>query len=159
MREDSKPNRINVRSSNVSAEPLCRLRICLVTAEFHGLFKNGGIGTANTGLALELAAAGHEVAVAYVEPGDLGVCCPPAKAFLAPPAPIGGSAGSILDVVPRWATPKGQRSRIFAGAFRSSNICAHVRFDVVLFNECGGQGYYSLCSPSAPALFARSRRA
>jgi hypothetical protein len=24
-------------------------RICLVTSEFHGLFKNGGIGTANTG--------------------------------------------------------------------------------------------------------------
>jgi hypothetical protein len=30
-------------------------RVCIVTAEFHGLFKNGGIGTANTGLALALA--------------------------------------------------------------------------------------------------------
>ena len=30
-------------------------RICLITTEFHGLFKNGGIGTANTGLALALA--------------------------------------------------------------------------------------------------------
>ena len=37
-----------------------RKRICLVTVEFHGLFKNGGIGTANTALALALAAEGFE---------------------------------------------------------------------------------------------------
>src|SRR4051794_19207109 len=44
-------------------------RVCLVTAEFHGLFKNGGIGTANTGLALTLARAGHDVTVAYIDAG------------------------------------------------------------------------------------------
>ncbi len=43
-------------------------RICLVTSEFHGLFKNGGIGTANTGLALELGADGYDVTVAFVDP-------------------------------------------------------------------------------------------
>ena len=31
-------------------------RVCLVTAEFHGLFKNGGIGTANTGLGADAGA-------------------------------------------------------------------------------------------------------
>ena len=33
-----------------AAAPLAvrRTRVCLVTVEFHGLFKNGGIGTANT---------------------------------------------------------------------------------------------------------------
>src|ERR1700744_2107785 len=47
-------------------------RVCIVTAEFHGLFKNGGIGTANTGLALTLAEAGPEVTVAYVDAGLVG---------------------------------------------------------------------------------------
>jgi hypothetical protein len=47
-------------------------RICLVTSEFHGLFKNGGIGTANTGLALELATAGWDVSVLYTDCDDNG---------------------------------------------------------------------------------------
>src|SRR5580698_10291286 len=44
-----------------------RLRVCFITTEFHGLFKNGGIGTANTGLALEFALAGFDVTVAFAD--------------------------------------------------------------------------------------------
>ena len=44
------------------------LRICIVTFELAGFWKNGGIGTVSTGLAELLAAAGHSVTVAYTRP-------------------------------------------------------------------------------------------
>jgi hypothetical protein len=114
------------------------LRICLVTAEFHGLFKNGGIGTANTGLALELAAGGHEVTVAYVDPGAWNVL-PLSEAFLAARARW-REKGVHLDVVARWS-----RLKVGVDDFCwSLSVLEFLRprgFDTVLFNECGGQGY------------------
>jgi glycosyltransferase involved in cell wall biosynthesis len=44
-----------------------QLRICLVTTEVLGPFKNGGIGTATTGLAQWLAEDGHEVTILYTQ--------------------------------------------------------------------------------------------
>jgi O-antigen biosynthesis protein len=41
-----------------------KLKICIVTSELHGFFKNGGIGTLNFGLALALSKVGHSVTVA-----------------------------------------------------------------------------------------------
>lgn len=43
-------------------------RVCIVTFEFVGLYKNGGIGTVCTGLAEMLAKHGHEVTVAFTRP-------------------------------------------------------------------------------------------
>ena len=40
-------------------------RICIVTSECVGPFKNGGIGTSMTGLAENLAHHGHEVVLLY----------------------------------------------------------------------------------------------
>jgi glycosyltransferase involved in cell wall biosynthesis len=119
-----------------------RLRVCLVTTEFHGLFKNGGIGTANTGLALGLAFAGHEVTVAFADADDKG-----------PRVREGNfselqdryrSLGLALDYVP--ASPD------IPNAFddcRSASYCVYLylksrSFDVVYFNDCGGHGYYAL---------------
>jgi glycosyltransferase involved in cell wall biosynthesis/GT2 family glycosyltransferase len=49
------------------------LRVCFVTREFLGPFKNGGIGTAYTHMAHLLAALGHEVTVYYAfAPGTDG---------------------------------------------------------------------------------------
>ncbi|MDB5415459.1 MAG: glycosyl transferase family 2 [Rubritepida sp.] len=48
-----------------SGLPHRRLRVCIVTFELVGLWKNGGIGTVSTGLAELLAAGGHDVTVAY----------------------------------------------------------------------------------------------
>ena len=130
------------------------LRICLVTAEFHGLFKNGGIGTANTGLALELAAAGHEVTVAYVDPG--------AWSHLSASAAFGAAHahwrdhGIFLDVVPRWARLKANVEDFCWGLSVLEYLRAR-RFDVVLFNECGGQGYFALLAKRA-GVFAHAPR-
>ena len=120
----------------------CGRRVCLITTEFHGLFRNGGIGTANTGLALSLAEAGFDVTVAFADADESG-----------PRVKVGNFSelqkkycqlGIALDFVPaNPAVPK---------AFddcRSASYCVYLylkqhNFDVVYFNDCGGHGYYSL---------------
>jgi glycosyltransferase involved in cell wall biosynthesis len=119
-----------------------QLRVCFITTEFHGLFKNGGIGTANTGLALALARAGIEVTVAFADADENG-----------PRVKVGNFAelkeefrhsGIDLDYVP--ASP--HITRAFDDP-RSASYCVYLylkqhAFDVVYFNDCGGQGFYSL---------------
>ncbi len=122
------------------------LRIGLVTAEFHGLFKNGGIGTANTGLATTLAAAGCEVTVAYVDP-DAAATLDKNEAFLAQRA-VWRERGIFLDFVPRWPRLKAT-AEDFCWSFSVLEYLKARRFDVVLFNECGGHGYYALLAKSA----------
>jgi len=62
-------NDVNIRTfPTVANVPARRLRICIVTFELVGLWKNGGIGTLTTGLAELLASAGHAVTVAYTRP-------------------------------------------------------------------------------------------
>ena len=119
-----------------------RLRVCFITTEFHGLFKNGGIGTANTGLALALSQAGFDVTVAFADADENG-----------PRVKEGNfselrekyrQVGITLDFVP--ASP------LITKAFddsRSASYCVYLylkqhEFDVVYFNDCGGHGYYSL---------------
>jgi len=43
------------------------MKLCFVTDELLGLFKNGGIGTSTTYLALEAARAGHEIEVLFIQ--------------------------------------------------------------------------------------------
>ena len=43
-------------------------RVCIVTDELNGFFKNGGVGTACTGLARYLARTGRDVTVLYTAP-------------------------------------------------------------------------------------------
>jgi LPS sulfotransferase NodH/glycosyltransferase involved in cell wall biosynthesis len=119
-----------------------RTRACFITVEFHGLFRNGGIGTANTALALALAARGFDVTVAIANADESG-----------PRLKLGNFAelqsywqerGITLDYVPPHVH--------IAGAFddpRTASYCVfqylqNHDFDIVLFNDNGGQGYYSL---------------
>jgi glycosyltransferase involved in cell wall biosynthesis len=131
------------------------LRICLVTAEFHGLFKNGGIGTANTGLATALAVAGCEVTVAYVDPGGWATLAQN-ETFLAQRARW-REQGICLDFIPRWPRLK-TAVEDYCWAVSTLEYLRARRFDVVLFNECGGQGYFALLAkraglfPGAPRM-------
>jgi len=119
-----------------------RLRVCLITTEFHGLFRNGGIGTANTGLALALGQADFDVTVAYANSDENGPRLKEGdfhdlKAHY-------HQLGITLDFVPA--------SQLIARSFddaRSASYCVYLylkrhEFDVVYFNDCGGHGYYSL---------------
>lgn len=134
-----------------------RPRVCLVTTEFHGLFKNGGIGTANTGLALTLAQAGFDVTVAFASSDALG---PRAlEGDLAELKADYSKLGVTLDFVPA--------SELITKPFedpRSASYCVYLYlkqhdFDVVYFNDCGGHGYYSLLAkhagvfPNAPRMY------
>ena len=53
-------------------EPRRLLNLCVVSSEFIGPVKNGGIGAATTGLVEQLARDGHEVTLLYtlVERGE-----------------------------------------------------------------------------------------
>jgi glycosyltransferase involved in cell wall biosynthesis len=119
-----------------------RLRVCLITTEFHGLFKNGGIGTANTGLALALSQAGFDVTVAFADADENG---PRVKEGNFTELKVTYcQLGITLDFVP--ASP------VVPKAFddpRSASYCVYLylkqhEFDVVYFNDCGGHGYYAL---------------
>lgn len=117
-------------------------RICFITTEFHGLFKNGGIGTANTGLALALSSAGFDVTVAFADADENG---PRVKdGNFTEMRETYRRLGIALDFVPT--------SPIVTQGFndpRSASYCVYLylkqhEFDVVYFNDCGGQGFYSL---------------
>jgi len=119
-----------------------RRRICLITVEFHGLFKNGGIGTANTALALALADNGFDVTVAFANADASGPRL--AMGDFAQLQNYWGARGIKLDYVrPHPNLP---------GSFddpRSASFCVYLylknkEFDIVLLNDNGGQGYYSL---------------
>ena len=124
------------------------MRVCIVTAEIHGLFKNGGIGTANTGLARELAAAGHEVVVAYVDPG--GWATLPTSEVFRLARDRWRDDGVFLDVIPRCARLKANVED-FGWSYSTFDYLRARPFDVVLFNECGGQGYYALLAKRSGA--------
>ena len=126
------------------------LRVCLVTTEFHGLFKNGGIGTANTGLALALASAGYRVTVAFSDSDQHGPRLE--EGNFADLAKHYARLGITLDSVPAYpAVAKG------FGDPRSASYCVYIylrdrSFDVVFFNDCGGQGFFSLLAKRTGVL-------
>jgi glycosyltransferase involved in cell wall biosynthesis len=122
-------------------------RVCLVTAEFHGLFKNGGIGTANTGLALTLAGAGHDVTVAYVDAGL--VDHHERLAAAADTIAAWEQRGVNLEFVPRNPSLRAGHEDHVAASFSLLQYLQGRGFDIVFFNECGGQGYYPLLAKKA----------
>jgi len=131
-------------------------RVCIVTAEFHGLFKNGGIGTANTGLALSLAEAGHEVVVAYVDAGLVDFDERVAEA--ADTIAAWAQKGVKLEFVPRNPMLRAGHEDHVAASFTVFQYLRGRGFALVFFNECGGQGYFSLLAkraglfPDAPRM-------
>jgi glycosyltransferase involved in cell wall biosynthesis len=113
-------------------------RVCIVTSEFVGLWKNGGIGTAMSGLAELLARAGHDVTVLYTRGHFLtpaqcrrwqrtfaqhGIALVPTR-----PRDFRGQAGSAVGL--GFVIPA-----IVASFLRDRS------FDVVHLNDTGGQGY------------------
>jgi glycosyltransferase involved in cell wall biosynthesis len=116
------------------------------------LVKNGGIGTANTGLALTLAEAGCHVTVLFANrplPSDpelrrLQTCC--------------HGAGIQLEIL--LETPAVQKpfSDVRSTSYAVYLFLREREFDVVYFHECRGLGFYPLvakftgCFPSAPLM-------
>ncbi|HEY4934657.1 MAG TPA: glycosyltransferase [Terriglobales bacterium] len=120
--------------------PRKQVRVCIVTPEFVGPTRNGGIGTAYTTLAQILAQAGHEVTVLYTggDWSDSGSVEQWEKYYLAqgillirqkPPV------GIVVD------SPFFVKRSYEAFLWLKQN---ESRFDIVHFPEWQGQAYYSV---------------
>jgi glycosyltransferase involved in cell wall biosynthesis len=117
-----------------------RPSVCIVSNEIIGPFKNGGIGTAMTGLAEHLAAAGCRVTVLYT------------GGIWAPDVQLGGWKRRYAELGVEFAALSIEEMRSVGGPVKDCGFgVAHLvyeylaarRFDVVHFNDCGGEG--SVC--------------
>ncbi|ANM28500.1 hypothetical protein ABI59_00960 [Acidobacteria bacterium Mor1] len=131
-----------------ASTPRGKRRICIVSTEFIGPYKNGGIGTASTTLGESLAAAGHQVTLLYAKDrcenqnfeywirhfDDKQI------EFVPLPMPaypvVGGSVGVTLPYhVYSW-------------------LRENDRFDAIHFHEMCGIGYYAQLAKRQGTAFA-----
>ena len=71
----SKPEVIREVNKRVLAPHSHQKRICIVTGELAGPFYNGGIGTTNRALAIELSKMGYHVDILYTHVSDGNPLC------------------------------------------------------------------------------------
>ncbi|MBV8858863.1 MAG: glycosyltransferase [Acidobacteria bacterium] len=117
-----------------------RPSVCVVSNEVVGPFKNGGIGTAMTGLAEHLAAAGCRVTVLYT--GAVWSPDVPLERWRRRYAELGIELVALsIEEMKTLAGPV--KDCGFGVPFLVYRHLAARHFDVVHFNDCGGEG--SLC--------------
>ena len=123
-----------------AGRPATRPTVCIVTSELIGPFKNGGIGTAMTGLAETLASDGVPVTVLYT------------GGIWSPDVDLSGwrehyaALGITLDAldISAFGTITGPlKDRGFGVPWFVWRYLRDRAFDVVHFNDCCGEG--SLC--------------
>ena len=134
----SRPIGTSRASTMASASTTRKDRICIVTGELAGPDFNGGIGTSNRGLALELYAAGHAVDILYTNVEDGHPFC---------------FRGSFAEQVCAYQR-EGIRLRcIWHGGnwddwlAKSYRVMEHLiadHYDLVFFDDTQGNGYYPL---------------
>lgn len=139
--------------TSIEAAPPAR-RVCIVTDECSGPWKNGGIGTSMTGLAATLAAAGHAVTLLYTRGFLLtgrevrhwqAVYAGHHIAFESlRPRDIARSTGPLADldiVVPSAVL----------------DFLSERTFDVVHFNDTNGDGFLAIAAHRAGKLLEKAR--
>lgn len=118
------------------------LNICIVTPDLLGPVRNGGIGTANTFLAHELAAAGHKVSILFSQCGTTATISGPWLADY-------HQRGIEVEVAEEWAA---KRARVTGFPNHAPLVMAHTvhdwlaahTFDAVILMEWQGHGFYAL---------------
>jgi glycosyltransferase involved in cell wall biosynthesis/predicted O-methyltransferase YrrM len=135
------------------AADAARPSVCIVTSEIIGPFKNGGVGTATTGLAETLAADGFRVTVLYT-----GAMWTPGinltrwqKHYASRGIEL---AALTLDDTRAIIGPL--RDRGFAVTWLVHRWLAAHPFDVIHFNDCGGEGSLSLVAKKLGLAFRDS---
>jgi glycosyltransferase involved in cell wall biosynthesis len=127
--------------------------VCIVTSEIIGPFKNGGIGTAMTGLAELLAAEGMHVTVLYtgaIWSPDIGI-----GAWRKRYAERGIELVALtIDDLKTVAGPL--KDRGFCVPWLVYRYLAGRPFDVIHFNDCAGDGSLSLAAKTLGLAFADS---
>jgi glycosyltransferase involved in cell wall biosynthesis len=124
--------------------------VCLVTSELVGPFKNGGIGTANTGLAELLVSAGMRVTVLYTGAVWTHVPIGSWKEHYAERG-IELHALSIAETK-HLAGPVAAHSYVVPWLVHRYLTAS--RFDVVHFNDCCGEGSLALAAKRLGLGFA-----
>lgn len=131
-----------------------KLRICIVTPDLLGPVRNGGIGTANTFLAYELAAAGHKLSILFTQCGTTATS---SGSWLADYH----RRGIEVSVAEEWA---GQHGRINVQPNHAPLAMAHTVydwlaehvFDAVMLMEWQGHGFYALQAKRAGLRFQKT---
>ena len=120
-----------------------RLRICLVASEILGAFKNGGIGTATTHLALLLARAGHAVHFVYTGAAPIAYGSVWAKRCEAAGITLTNVDSRSHEIYPIWL----RESCVVFDYLRSSE------HDVILFQDWEGAAFSSVIAKKAGLAF------
>ena len=127
-----------------------RPSVCIVTNEIIGPFKNGGIGTSMTGLAETLAAEGVRVTVLYTGAlwsPDVGL-----SRWRTHYASLGIELAALaLEDLKTMAGPV--KDRGFGVPWLVYRYLAEHPFDVIHFNDCGGEGSLSLVAKKLGLAF------
>jgi O-antigen biosynthesis protein len=115
------------------------VRVCIVSWEILGPFRNGGVGTAYTKLAEALSDAGHEVTFLYTS-GRYSVS-EPIENWIEHYS----QRGIRLVPLPDSPVPTAAISSFLCFSYRVYLwLRDNDQFDVVHFAECGAQGFHSL---------------
>jgi glycosyltransferase involved in cell wall biosynthesis len=118
-----------------------RPSVCIVSNEVVGPFKNGGVGTSMTGLAENLAGAGCSVTILYT------------GGVWSPDVPLGRWKRRYAELGIEFVVLSIEEMRSLAGPVKDCGFgvpylvyqyLAAKRFDVVHFNDCGGEGSFCL---------------
>ena len=147
------PARSSYRQLRDAIEPSAsrqRPSVCIVTNEIIGPFKNGGIGTAMTGMAEVLAAQGLPVTVLYtggIWSPDVGL-----GAWRKRYAALGITLDALaLGDMKQLSGPL--RDRGFGVPWLVYRYLAERSFDVIHFNDCCGEGSLALAAKTLGLAF------
>ncbi len=147
-------DRLRVSPLTHDADQPERLRICIVTDECCGPWKNGGIGTSMTGLAAALAAAGHTVTLLYTRGFLL------ARSEMRKWRTAYARHGIALQtLLPRdLARPAGPLPALdIVVPSAVLDFLGNRAFDVVHFNDANGDGFLAIAAHRAGLLLGGAR--
>ena len=120
-----------------------KLRVCVVTSEIIGPTKNGGIGTATSGLVEHLAGDSHQVTVLYTQVwGDRPLCTEKSWDHWVKELRL---KGVDLRYIPHAGSYADWRHK----AWLVKDHLGQGEYDLVYFNEHHGSGYYTMAAKRA----------
>lgn len=119
------------------------MRVCVVSSEFLGPVRNGGIATATSGLLRQLVSDGHKVTLLYtlVENGKPSSGDRPWRDW------VDASAGDGITV--EYIGHRGDYRSWREKSWLVKEFIGQHEFDLVYFNEHHGSGYYTLLAKRA----------
>ncbi|MGD0813047.1 MAG: glycosyltransferase [Verrucomicrobiota bacterium] len=128
-----------------------RLRVCIASPEFVGLFQNGGIGTAYSTMAEALVEAGHHVTCLYL--GGKTVASHNIDYWVNDFK----RRGMALVFLPETKDPRLDNSECVIKAYEVYHwLKKNDHFDVIHFPEWHGSGYYAIAAKRQGLAFART---